>query len=174
MRTASVQISTEVEQQDLEQLFEHQRQSTSADRFHKSIRWWILALIGVMVALRALKDPTSANTLFWGGLFIAWLIFGARMLSWLTARFMSQALSKQDLSAHLGSQTLDVEPDGLHCTSGVGSSVIAWSAVKRVETKGDHTFIYVSDVSALVVPHRCATPEEVQAFIALVRERAAA
>lgn len=173
-----MELQTNIERRDLEAFFEHYRTTTSSSRFWTIIWAWLLLLIGVLAALRFARSGMASSFLVWSSLFVAWALLGKRWLRWLTrwltGRFMTASLAKQDLSAHLGTQRLRVTPDGLFCESSTGSSTTTWSSLKRIEDGPEHTFIYLSDIAALIVPHRAAPPEQLRAFLSELRERAAA
>ena len=169
-----MELETNIERADLDAFFEHYRSAGASRRFY-TIAWvWLLVLIAVLAALGFVRNGVSTSSLLWSGGFIAWALLGKRWLRWLSGRFLSASLAKQDLSAHLGAQKLSITAEGLHCESSAGSSTSSWASLKKIEDGPAHSFIYVSGISALIVPHRSASPEKLGAFLAEVRRRSAA
>ena len=52
----------------------------------------------------------------------------------------------------LGEKHMSVTEDGIFVRSADSESKIGWSSIGRVESTGSHTFVFVSAVSALVIP----------------------
>ncbi len=169
-----MQISTEIEQRDLERLFDLVNRSNSSGRFWSVMYWWALALLAIMVAVRTIDGGIGPSSITWFVLLLAWLFLGRRFSQWLLRRIISRDLNNQDISAHLGSQTLELNDDGIGYSDATGNGLISWSTIKRVDTDDEHTFIFVSDVSALIVPHRCVSQQALKSFTLAVRKRAAA
>jgi hypothetical protein len=169
-----MELETDIERADFEAFFDHYQSAGASSRFRTIIWAWFLALIAVLAALRFARHGVSPSSLIWSGAFIVWAVLGKRWLRWLSGRFLSASLAKQDLSAHLGAQRLSVTPEGLRCESNASSSTMSWANLKRIEDGPGHTFIYFSDISAFIVPHRSVAPDQLSAFLAEIRRRSAA
>lgn len=67
----------------------------------------------------------------------------------------------------LGDQKLELASEALVVTTQSSTSTMNWSAVERIATTDDHAFLYVSAISALMVPRNAFDSQsEFQAFVA--------
>lgn len=74
-------------------------------------------------------------------------------------RQLQGLLGEGDNSSVLGLRRIEMTPEGLCETGDSGQTRLAWDAIKRVEVSEDHVFVYISAVSAFVVPKRCFTDQ---------------
>jgi len=66
----------------------------------------------------------------------------------------------------LSHHRVEISPQGITDTSELRQSSTAWRAVERVARNGDYAFVYVSALSAIIVPRRAfTTPTEFEEFV---------
>src|SRR5439155_1020677 len=71
----------------------------------------------------------------------------------------------------LGRQRVAIDPEGVHYSTREADGLLRWSAVQQVGRSGGHVFLYLTAVSALVVPRRAFANEEAfRAFHRLARQ----
>jgi hypothetical protein len=151
----------------------YSREDPRGRRFYSVIWWWFLGCLVVLTTLAVLRDRSPYSVALWGILTLLWLLFGSRYLLLATFWFLGRRFKRSDLSSHTGDHRLAVEDAGIRISSLAMETLLDWSAVKRIEATDSHTFIYVSDVSALVIPHRSVSEGSLDGFSETVRARIA-
>jgi hypothetical protein len=66
---------------------------------------------------------------------------------------------------------LEVTDDGLIERNLFSESKIRWEAIERVERTETHSFVYVSAVSAHIIPHERILEGDCEAFVAQLQKR---
>jgi len=165
-------LSFSLERADLEAFSTH-RSKTTQQRFYRVMWWWFLILLLVLTVVDALKGRVVRFGV-WACLVLLWLLFGHRSFAWLQLFLLRKSLEHSDLSSLIGDQHLSIEDNCLRCRSQGGETLIKWSSIKRVEQTDAHAFIYVNDISALIIPRTSVTSGILGDFLAAVRQRIAA
>jgi hypothetical protein len=71
--------------------------------------------------------------------------------------------------ALLGHQQQRADQNGLHSSSALGESRMNWSAIERMQSTPDYTFIYLSAVTAIVIPRKSVMRGDYEGFVQFVR-----
>lgn len=90
---------------------------------------------------------------------VAWRIGGAIAfaLAWvLVVRWSRSGTVIPD--SWLGPQTYELRDDGIATTASIGSSLVAWRAVRAVEETADHLFVRLDQFNSLQLPKRALEP----------------
>lgn len=86
-------------------------------------------------------------------------------------RNVERMLSEGKNKGLLGQKEIALTPAEVRTTGSMGMTAIAWLAVERVVVDGDALYIYISAVSAIVVPRRAFAQEaEFEAFVETARK----
>lgn len=62
--------------------------------------------------------------------------------------------AKPDMSKFLGEHTLEVDDQGFTHRTNYSETRYAWGALERIETEQDRTYLYISAIQAIVIPHK--------------------
>ncbi len=96
---------------------------------------------------------------------LAWPFYYPRLFRHLTSSRMRRLYRKGENRSLVGKHSLCVEEDGLVHRTEHSDNRIKWLAIERLESNDDHTFIYLSAVSALVVPRHSVTNGDYDACV---------
>jgi len=167
-----LKVAYRVGQADFEAFLRHYYDSSKrSNRFYRLVWWWVLALLVAYSGLQVAASRGAVAVGIWVLLTIAWVVSGQRILDALVGWFLRGSLRGADLSSHLGEQSLSVEPEGLRYSTEVGGGIMNWPAIRRMESTPTHTFIYVSDTSAFIIPHASLLPRNPDELVAAIRAR---
>jgi hypothetical protein len=88
-----------------------------------------------------------------GAIFASVYSLGApRRLRKRSRRVMEKLFSEGKNISTLGKQQLELKDDGIYNTSSAGTQSTYWNAVEHIEQTETHGFIYISSMSAHVIP----------------------
>ena len=73
--------------------------------------------------------------------------------------------------AALGAHRLSIDEDGLTSETEVSSSTISFKGIEKIESSPTHTFIYMSAMSAMVIPKDSVTEGDYENFFAQLRAK---
>jgi hypothetical protein len=124
----------------------------------------ITVLIGIIVQGRD-HDPARLvlTTLLIG---VALTIVRHHSLVKAISRQARQLASQSTVS--LTTYTVELSKAGIASSSDLGSSLLPWARVREVASTPTHTFLYVSDTEAQVLPRAAVTPDVVHCLSAYV------
>jgi hypothetical protein len=71
--------------------------------------------------------------------------------------------------ATLGEHVVKADNSGLFNTTAYSTTQFAWGALEKIETHGDYTYLYISAVQAIVVPHTRILEGDFAKFLMAVR-----
>jgi hypothetical protein len=71
----------------------------------------------------------------------------------------------------LGPHELELTESDLIERTPFGESRVRFQAIERVASEGSHTFIYLSAVSANVIPHHAVSEGDREAFVAALQAK---
>ena len=98
------------------------------------------------------------------------VLFGPVLDRWRVRRLVVRVYHQRRSRGVYSKRTLRVTPDGLEEISDHGESRTKWSAVDRIVSTANHTFIYlVADTNAIVIPKDAIEPDQYDAFMGAVR-----
>jgi hypothetical protein len=132
----------------------------------------ILALcfmVGATLIARGLK---SWIPLIFGALasVIAAIIFPIRF-RWATERNTIRMYEEGQNRGVLGPQTIELRDDGFFKRNDTGESLTLWKGIERMEVTDRYLFVYISAVSAHVVPRYSITEGDFDIFVTELRNR---
>lgn len=73
--------------------------------------------------------------------------------------------------AALGPHRLSIDEDGITSETEVSSSTVSFKGIEKIETSPTHTFIYMSAISAMVIPKDAVTEGNYENFVAQLRTK---
>jgi YcxB-like protein len=118
--------------------------------------WLSATLAATIVGIMLVAVPKRWSSWFWNS-------YGRR--------YIARAYSEGRNRALFGRHELQFSEDGVSERTEVGELNLRWSAIERIQCTDDYTFIYVSAVSALVLPRARVTEGDYGGFIADLERR---
>jgi hypothetical protein len=109
--------------------------------------WVLLALL-----LTAAKGKPTGMVWFLLGLSVLWILAIRRYYRWKTGFRVAKMYSEGENKAQLTRHTLTLSEEGISDQTEFSSSVTKWPAVNKVVEDGERIYVYVSAVSAHVIP----------------------
>jgi hypothetical protein len=104
---------------------------------------------------------------------VVWVLLYPRYCRWWYRRSARLVYSDGSNKGVVGPQQLHADDDGLVEISAGREVKVAYSAIERTESTGQHTFIYFSSVEAIVIPRKSVTSGNYDEFIRFVWDRRA-
>ncbi len=86
-----------------------------------------------------------------------------------TPRTVRRMLRDEANRGMIGAQQITLAPDALIFRSELGECRYAWETIERIATTPEHIFIYVTPITALIVPARALSAAERDAFVEAAR-----
>lgn len=86
--------------------------------------------------------------------YILWVIFYPKYFKWTTSKRMVKMLDEGDNTDMLGKRSLTLSEEGVIDCSTLSESKTAWSAIEKITQTQKHIFIFISSVSAYILPVR--------------------
>jgi hypothetical protein len=84
------------------------------------------------------------------------------------ARFLNE-----NTTGLIGRHELELSEDGLIGRSAANETKTAYSAIQKIVSTNDHTFVYISGMSGHIVPHRSIPNSQAIAFVSELHRRTA-
>ena len=138
----------------------------------RAFRWVRFGFAGAFILFGLLTGGSVPG-------FLPWLILAAVWIPLLpvinrrASRRRALRMYREGANPTLvGKHQLRAEPDALISKSEASESRVMWSAVQRVGSTPDHTFIYIGAVNAFVVPRAGVLGGDYDGFVAAVRRYA--
>lgn len=126
-----------------------------------------LLFVCVISGFRNLPLAVVVGALALGVLLLTSSWVDRRLGTWQTRKAFEEGKNKATFGLH----ELELTDENLITRTRVAESRIGWEAVERVASTADHTFIYVSALSAEVIPRRSVTEGDYDAFVKELNER---
>ena len=105
------------------------------------------------------------------GLFgFIWFFFSPRYVRRERGKQVKRMYAEGRNEGTIGRQKLRVAPSGLTNSSEQGESQINWSAVERIAETPSHIFIYISAVTAFVIPRETTSGANLESLVHRMRE----
>lgn len=121
------------------------------------INRYLVPVIFMFVPFFAEKQ-TSIPILYWFGIFsivyILWAIFYPKYYTWEISRKVLKLLKEDKYISMIGERSLALTKEGIIETSSQNESKVKWESVGRINETKEHIFIYISPVSAFIIPTR--------------------
>lgn len=130
----------------------HQAHSPSIKRRQLFSRWFLpVAMLFFGWTLDQRDGGITGRTTFAMASLI-WVLLFPAYWRWCSVRLVRRLLS-EGLNSSLGkSNTLSIGPEGLQAVGPEGESKLKWTAVEKIVTSESYVYLYVSAVSALMIP----------------------
>ena len=106
------------------------------------------------IVMRFTDIPLWYWLLVFGGASIIWFAYYPKYASWEITRRVNKMLEEVDNENLFNQRTLVLTDEGITETSSIGESHIRWDKINHLEETEDYLYIYVSSVSAHIVPKR--------------------
>lgn len=116
-----------------------------------------------------------------GGSFVVLITVISFAIGWviLFPALWKRRIRKNTLKAYgtggnkalLGKHAIRVEEDGIAGTSDFGEGITRWAAIEKIEATDSHTFLYISAVTAIVIPKNGITGGDYNKFVSALRTR---
>lgn len=102
---------------------------------------------------------------------VVWFAFYPRYATWEITRRIKKMLAEGNNENLFNERILVLTNEGITETSSIGETKISWAKIERFEETEDYLYIYVSSVSAHIVPKRVfANTNEQEKFINKITE----
>jgi hypothetical protein len=123
------------------------------EQYWRTFVYWPLVVLGVFMLLVAFAEWSLLSSgLYFVAFCALWLRQWPRIYRDLLKRSTNKLL-KEGRNALLECPVrMEIDERGLRVTSEMSESRLAWDAVERVEQTADHIFIYVTSMSAHIIP----------------------
>jgi hypothetical protein len=160
-----VELSYNITAEDIKAFLAHVNSRSWHARFW-SIMWiWALILLVILVLVSILGDKGVITIGAWFLSVVLWLVFGRRWLRLFSGIILNRMIRGSNLGSSVGAQCLVVDKQGLCIYSDSGEARIHWSALQSVEHSDTHSYIMLSDVSGMVVPHSSIVAGDLQTVL---------
>jgi hypothetical protein len=104
---------------------------------------------------------------------IGWIIKYPKVYRESTAKVITRRLSEGKNTVVIGKRTIELTESAIITEGEAGDSRIMWGFVERLFITKEHLFVYVSSVTAYIIPKRAfANTEELNKFVLIIKERA--
>lgn len=145
---------------DLAHYFQHTMTSSPAiHRRRRRMQWIGVGVLAVMIAYAMIAQPGSITQRLSAALATCLIFIVMFGLVWIVARaFDPRRRQLNDLIAQanneqmLATQRLTLDADGVHLQHGDHRDSAAWTDICRVERDGRLIYLYVTDMSAYIIP----------------------
>lgn len=150
---SGVEIQYEVTMEDMIEFDRyHMAHSPTVRRFLRTARLLVpVAFVAIGIATSVAGGSFTSLAVFGLGSLL-WFLFMPALLGRARAKHARRMLSEGEGRGLLGKCTLSIAVDGLRVVREAGESTFAWCAVDSIVTAERHVYIYVSAISALVIP----------------------
>lgn len=104
-----------------------------------------------------------------GILSVSWYVFYPKYFNWEMARRLKKMLKEGNNENILIQRKIRLSEQGILETSPIGETNISWSQVDKVEETDEYIYIYISSISAHIIPKRVFSDEdEKQMFMRVI------
>lgn len=132
----------------------HARRTGVTKKLTRLLAVALLALLALLLVLSLQGGIAGATIGIVAVLGLAVTALSVVLFPRVLRRMVRAQLAQGRNTALLGSRSLAVEDDGLVERSGSAESKTRWRAVEHVASNDDYLFVYVSAVTAHVIPRR--------------------
>ncbi|HVC98489.1 MAG TPA: YcxB family protein [Pirellulales bacterium] len=147
---------------------DHQKKSPTIRRRRRVTCLLLPAVLFAVGALMLLVDVIGGAFVSFVG--AATLLLVPSLQRRATARILAKVYAEGSNRAVLGWRRLSIGREGVVMISDLVESRIKWPAIEKIDTSNEHLFIYISSMSAHVVPIRAfASAMHFSAFVESAR-----
>lgn len=171
VRNEFVKIHYETQMEDL--LAFHQYHLAHSPTLRRRMAWqrWGVAVmiflgVPIVAALRG-EEPGFYSFAIPGAMLTAsaYVLLYPRFVRRRT-RSMVSKLYSEGRSETVRWHEMELEEDGFITRSAGSEAKTTWAAIERIESQGNHTFIYLDAVTAHVIPHAKVSEGDLPKFLA--------
>jgi hypothetical protein len=168
----SVEIKYRVTEEDIYAFNDFH--SKNSKTLQKTIRrhsfFWPFAFIVVGIIQQLVFQDTIGFILFII-LGVLWGAFVPKYYYWWRRRMVKKLYSEGSNEGYIGDHSLTADGNGIKEISGLGQTILHWSAIKKIEMNENHGFIYLTAISAIVIPKKKVFFGDFNSFWNVVREK---
>lgn len=139
-----------------------------------NIQRYIISVIFVFAAIvmsSYLDIPYSFTIPFFLVVSLIWIFYYPKFFKWLIKRNVSKMLDEGKNKAIIGEQRLSISNEGIIAISEAGEMKSNWSLVEKIGKTKKNIYIYISSISAYIIPIKAFNnEEEVNNFISTVNK----
>jgi hypothetical protein len=88
-----------------------------------------------------------------------------------TARRVRRMYGEGKNRGLLGERQIELTDEGLIVRSEVGESKINWEGIEKISHSNDHTFVYTSALTAIIIPRKGIVAEDYERFVRALQEK---
>jgi len=165
-----MEITYSLSERDLIALAEFQVEMSGALQKQARVRRIIYPLSFGLLALGAflVTDDVILPIIF-GLMAVLSFLLAPALYTWLARRRLPQAVRHKIRSTSVGNRSLTTNESGLQQRIGNLYSEVPWSLIQEIAETPNHIFIAINGVYSLIIPRSEVADEELNRFIALLR-----
>lgn len=140
--------------------------------FRNRIRWAqiFIALIIIIVVTIEIITQRYLGVFFTVIIGTTYLLLIPRIFTFFLDRSAKKLLSEGPNEGILGEHLLSAGGEGLSITNTSGETKLNWPAITKIAKNERYFFLYVSAISAIVIPKETVTFGDLSGFISVVEE----
>ncbi len=173
-RLQEMQINYELTKQDYIDFNLYHISYSKTSRQALFIQRYITSLIFLLapfVVARFTEIPLEYWLVTFAITYLLWVFFYPKYFKRVVGKRVSKMVDEGKNVDLLGYRTVTIDAEGLHSKSDVSESTIKWSSVENVVETKEHIFIYVSAISAHIVPFRIfETDKDKEEFLKVLHD----
>ena len=161
-----MKIDYETSLADLDAYYRHLTSSPEVRRTYRKRAASVTISVGAVIFVLAATTSHNLTGATVAALAVATpvYLFYPSVLRHETTKASKQQVLADPASPALGPHTLEVTPDGVSETCSHQTLSVRWSAVRTIIPTADHLFIYLTSLSAIIIPLRSLSSETVANF----------
>lgn len=114
----------------------------------------VIFVIAPFVIIQFSEIPLWYWLMIFGLSSIAWFVYYPKYTMWEIKRRVKKMLEEGNNENLFNQRKLLLTDEGITETSSIGASNISWDKIESLEETEDYLYIYISSVSAHIVPKR--------------------
>jgi hypothetical protein len=142
-------------------IYHYYSQRGSCTKLGLRIAWIGIPAIYIFLAfLLIFSEANNLISVFLIILSILWLVLFPRTDEYFLRRGLKRALIKEDRGLWLGPQELTLTPEYILGRNEASEGKYKWKTVSKIEVTDEYIFIYVTAISAIIIPRRTTAVKE--------------
>ncbi len=148
-----VQFTYTVEVEDWLAFNQHHARSLASVRRSRKLLQILFPVLFVLLAFMALLAGDLGTAVFMTVLAALWLFGLQKFLAWITQKRLKNIIAGGK-NSWLGLYEASITPEAFFSKSRAGEGKYYWHAMEQILTTDDYIFIYVTPLSAVIIPKR--------------------
>jgi hypothetical protein len=132
---------------------QYHAQNFAAIRRNRKILQIVFALIFILLSGLYLLSGSLFMAAFWGVMAVLWLFGLQKFVDWSMKKRLLKALAGGK-NSWLGLYEASITPEAFFSKSRTGEGKYYWQAMEQIVSTDDYIFIYVTPLSAVIIPKR--------------------